>query len=85
MDEHGEYRDLRGSDRQSITPYIHERDVWCITMHCSSIRVSLRILTPVWPFIAQSHDSYIVTQGSTGGPRVVGSLCNRALLARSSK
>jgi hypothetical protein len=30
-------------------------------------------------------DSYTVTQGSIGGPRVVGSLYNRAILAKSNK
>jgi hypothetical protein len=29
---------------------------------------SLRILTSTKPFIAQGHDSYIMTQGPTGGP-----------------
>jgi hypothetical protein len=33
------------------------------------------------PFIVQGHDSYIVTQGPTGGPGVVGSLRTRALPA----
>jgi hypothetical protein len=47
-------------------------------------RKSLMILTSVQPFIAQGHDSYIVTQGLTSAPRVVGSLHDRALLARSS-
>jgi hypothetical protein len=25
MKEHGEYNDLRGSDRQSVIPYVHRR------------------------------------------------------------
>jgi hypothetical protein len=43
---------------------------------------SLRILTSAQPFIAQRHDSYIMIQGLTGGPGVVESLHDRALLAR---
>jgi hypothetical protein len=54
MDEHGEHRDLHGLHRQSVTPYVHGRYVCCIAVRCSSVRVSLRILTPVWPFIAQA-------------------------------
>jgi hypothetical protein len=46
---------------------------------------SLRILTSAQPFIAQGHDSYIMTQGPTGGLEVVGSLHDWALLTRSSK
>jgi hypothetical protein len=80
-----EHRYFHDSGHWSVTPYIHRRDVCCIVVRCSSVRVSLRILTHVWPFIAQSHVNYTVTQGPTGGPGVVGSMCNRALLARSSK
>jgi hypothetical protein len=47
--------------------------------------MDLLILVLVWPFIAQGHGKYNVTQGPTGGPGVVGSLHTRALPAWCSK
>jgi hypothetical protein len=41
--------------------------------------MDLLILAHAWPFIAQGHNKYNVTHGSTSGPRVVGSLRTRVL------
>jgi hypothetical protein len=89
MDELGEHRDLYGSARQNVIPYIHREDVlYCYVfaqVWVVLVPKSLRILTSARPFIAQGYDSYIAIQGPTGGPGVIESLRDRALLARSSK
>jgi hypothetical protein len=69
-------------ERNTLYPRENER---CITVCCSSIGLALLILTFAWHFIAQGHDKYNVTQGLTGGPGVVGSLCTRVLPAWCSK
>jgi hypothetical protein len=50
-------------------------------------RVGLKSMNPLpaWFFCSSRPGSYIETQGPIGDPEVVGSLHNRALLARSSK
>jgi hypothetical protein len=50
-------------------------------------RVGLKSLNPLPArfFCSSRSGSYIETRGPTGGPEVVGSLHDRALLARSSK
>jgi hypothetical protein len=85
MDEHGEHRDLRDSSCRSVIPYVHGRDGCCIAVCCSSIGLTFFILMFAWPFIAEGHGKYNVTQGPTGGPGVVGSMRTRALPAWCSK
>jgi hypothetical protein len=58
--------------------------LYCCLLYGVSSR-ALLILLPVWPFVAQGHDSYTMAQDPTGGPRAVGSWYCRALLIRSSK
>jgi hypothetical protein len=59
----------------------------CIVVHVALLKVELNLVSPVICsiFYSSRPASYTVTQGPTGGPRVVGSLYSRALLARSSK
>jgi hypothetical protein len=37
MDEHGEHKDLRGSGRRSVIPYVHIR----MKLYCSSLTLSV--------------------------------------------
>jgi hypothetical protein len=41
MDEHGEHRDLCGSNHRSIIPYVHERYGCCIAVCLLKYRLSL--------------------------------------------
>jgi hypothetical protein len=35
MDEHGRHKDLHGSDRRSVIPYVHERtELYCLSLPC---------------------------------------------------
>jgi hypothetical protein len=35
MDEHSGHKDLRGSDHQSVIPYVHERtELYCSSLTC---------------------------------------------------
>jgi hypothetical protein len=90
IDEHDEHKYLCGSCRRSIIPYVHGGDECCIVVcllksRLSLLEVSLRILTSTRPFIAQGHDSYITSQGPTGGPGVVAALYDKTLIDRNSK
>jgi hypothetical protein len=82
LDEH---KGLRGSGRQSVIPKAHGR--CCIVVCVVLFKVELNFFTPVVrpTFYSSRSDSYTMTKGSTGGPRVVESLYSRTLPARSSK
>jgi hypothetical protein len=51
-----------------------EKRVILLKLALPRVCLSLRILSPVWPFIATSHDSYTVAQGLTGGPGITRSI-----------
>jgi hypothetical protein len=53
------------------TIHPREKRVVLLKPGLASVYLSLRILLPVWPFIAQSHDSCPVAQGPTGGLRII--------------
>jgi hypothetical protein len=46
MDEHGGHDDLRGLDRQSVTPYIH-REYYCIVVCMTLFKAELNLFYPV--------------------------------------
>jgi hypothetical protein len=71
QDEHG---GLRGLSRRSVIPYVHGESC-CIAVRCSSLGLNLPkrvclFLLSVRPFFSPRSDSYTVTHGPTGGPRV---------------
>jgi hypothetical protein len=78
MDERGRYEDLRGLDRRSVIPYIHERtELYCSSLSCLSLpfrppceEVSTR------SFYSSRPGSYNGTRGPTSGPEVVETLYN---------
>jgi hypothetical protein len=78
MDERGRHEDLRGLDRRSVIPYIHERtELYCSSLSCLSLpfrppceEVSIR------SFYSSRPGSYNETRGPTGGPEVVETLYN---------
>jgi hypothetical protein len=38
MDEHSGHKDLRGSGRRSVIPYVHERmELYCSSLPCLSL------------------------------------------------
>jgi hypothetical protein len=41
MDEHGELKELRGSGRRRVIPYVHERDECCIAVCLLKSKLSL--------------------------------------------
>jgi hypothetical protein len=73
MDKHDEHRDLRGSSRWSVIPYVHERYECCIAVRLlksslSLLEVGPLILTSAQPFIAQGIDSYIESRARQVAP-----------------
>jgi hypothetical protein len=83
-----QHEDLCGLDHRSVIPYVHERErelycCVCVTLFKAELNLFAPAVPPV--FYSSRLDSYTMTQGPTGSPRVVGSLHSRALLARSSK
>jgi hypothetical protein len=78
MDERGGHKDLRGSGRQCVIPYVHRTfELYCSSLSCLSLHfclpckeVSARV------FYNSRSGSYIETQGPTGGPVVVETLYN---------
>jgi hypothetical protein len=68
-DEHDGHKDLRGSDRRSVTLYVHGESC-CIAQAWAYECVSVAY-HPSRPFIDQAHDSYTVSQGTTGGPGAI--------------
>jgi hypothetical protein len=95
MNDCGEHQDLRGSGHWSVTPYIHRRmGIVLLCMHCSScelnlpelgLRATTLILVSTRAFYSSRLGSYNENQDSTGGPRARKTLCDRALMAMSSK
>jgi hypothetical protein len=59
----------------------------CIVVCVALFKVELNLVFPVVcpTFYSLRLGSYTVTQGLTGGPRVVGSLYSRTLPSKSSK
>jgi hypothetical protein len=76
MDKRGGHKDLRGSDRRSIIPYVHGRtELYCTSLPCMSLFLSV-FFDPcedssARDFYSSRSISYIETQGPTGGPEVV--------------
>jgi hypothetical protein len=56
------------SERETLRP--REKRVVLLKPGLARVCLSLRILSHVWPFIAQRHGSYTVTLGPTGGPGI---------------
>jgi hypothetical protein len=73
MDEHGGHEDSRGSDRQSVIPYVHGRtELYCSSLLCLSLPIyppPVKRCMPV--FYSLRLDNYIETRGPTGGPEVI--------------
>jgi hypothetical protein len=83
QDEHG---GLRGLGYRSLIPYVHGRKS-CIIMCVALFKAELNLvsLANCLVFYISRLGSYTVTQGPTGGPRVVGFLYRKTLPARSNK
>jgi hypothetical protein len=79
MDERGGHKDLCGSDRWSVIPYVHGRtELYCSSMPCMSLpflSAPTKRCLP-WPFITQGRLDYNETRSPTGGPEVVETLYN---------
>jgi hypothetical protein len=78
MDKRGGHEDLRGSDRRSIIPYVHERtELYCSSLPCLSLHFSSVDLceeAPARAFYSSRMGSYIETRGPTDEPEVVETL-----------
>jgi hypothetical protein len=48
-----------------------EKRVVLLKPGLAKVCLSVWILSPVWPFIAPSHDSYTVAQGPIGSPEII--------------
>jgi hypothetical protein len=77
MDERGGHEDLRGSGRQSVIPYVHERtELYCTSLPCLILPFSPCEVVPAQAFYSSRSGSYNDTRGLTGGPEVVATLYN---------
>jgi hypothetical protein len=83
MDEHGGHQDLRGLDRQSVTPYVHGRtELYCSRLACLCEPEPFFCARPTpceeasstQSFYSSRPGSYIETRGPTGGPVMVETL-----------
>jgi hypothetical protein len=86
MDERGGHKDLFGSSRWSITPYVHRRtELYCSSLYepeSAYLSAGLDRLIFSDPckevstrsFYSSRPGSYNETQGPTGGPEVVETL-----------
>jgi hypothetical protein len=86
MHEQDEHEGLCDSNRRSIIPYVYRRELYyCVCV--AQFKAELNLVAPIvcLAFYSSRPSSYTTTQGLTSGPRVVGSLYSRALLARGSK
>jgi hypothetical protein len=86
MQEQDEHEGLRDLDHRSIIPYVYRKELYyCVCV--AQFKAELKLVAPIicLAFYSSRPSSYTMTQGLTGGPRVVGSLCSRALPARGSK
>jgi hypothetical protein len=88
IDERGGHKDLRGSDRQSVIPYVHGRtELYCSSLPC----LSLSFFFPVkkclpGPFIAQGPVVTIRPEARQVALRWLKPYtAARVLMARSSK
>jgi hypothetical protein len=73
MDECGGHEDLWGLGQRSIIPYVHRRaELYCSSLPCLSLSFFRPCeVAPARTFCSSRLDSYIETQGPTGGPEVV--------------
>jgi hypothetical protein len=85
MDEHGGHKDLCGSGRRSIIPYVHRRmELYCSSLPYLSLPFCPLALTdlffdpleevPTRSFYNSRPGSHNETRGPTGGPKVVETL-----------
>jgi hypothetical protein len=83
MDERGGHEDLRGLGRRSVIAYVNGRtELYCSSLPCLSLPICFPALidlyevVPAQTFYSSRLDSYIETQGPTGGPEVIEILYN---------
>jgi hypothetical protein len=78
IDERGGHKDLRGSDRQSVIPYVHERTGVVLLKHAlpEPAFLSTPMKQSVRSFYSSRSGSYIEIWSPTGGPAVVETLYN---------
>jgi hypothetical protein len=82
IDEHGGHEDLRSSGHRSVIPYVHRRtELYCSSLPCLSLPICPPFShpceeAPARAFYSSRSDSYIETQGLTGGPKVIETLYN---------
>jgi hypothetical protein len=84
INKHGGHKDLHGSDRQSVIPYVHRRmKLYCSSLPCLSLFLAFTDLSLhhcdvalTRAFYNSRSDSYIETRDPTGGPEVIETLYN---------
>jgi hypothetical protein len=81
MDEYDGYRDLCGSGRRSVIPYVHRKtELYYSSLSCLSLPICFSALTDLCEvvsaraFYSSRSDSYIETRGPTGDHEVVETL-----------
>jgi hypothetical protein len=85
IDERGGHEDLRGSDRRSVIPYVHERmELYCSSLPClcepepfSFPPTDLCEVVPARTFYISRSGSYNESWGPTGGLGAGQTLCCR--------
>jgi hypothetical protein len=97
LDECSGHQDLCGLSHRSVIPYVHGRMRVVLFKRCFFLSVAssglaelgLRgpslILSSALTFYSSRPDSYNETQDPTGDPGAGKTLCNRALIVRSSE
>jgi hypothetical protein len=84
INERGGHKDLHGSGRRNVIPYVHRRiELYCSSLPCLSLFPAFTDLSLhhcdvalTRAFYSSRSDSYIETQGPTGGPEVIETLYN---------
>jgi hypothetical protein len=77
MDERGGHKNLCGSGRQSVIPYVHGRiELYCSSLPWLSLSFYLTSFPPceevsTRPFYSSRPGSYNETRGLTSGPEIV--------------